>query len=103
MQMTETPMGARLRAHGALVKPDRPPRRDEVTEARGGDARVGAMKAAIWGCRGTLPAPGSTTVRYGGNTTCVAVETAEGRHVVLDCGSGIRRLGRALAADAPAE
>lgn len=61
------------------------------------------MKAAIWGCRGTLPAPGPTTVRYGGNTTCLAVETAEGRLVVLDCGSGIRPLGLALAADPPAE
>jgi len=61
------------------------------------------MKAAIWGCRGTLPAPGPTTVRYGGNTSCVAVETAEGRLVVLDCGSGIRPLGIALAANPPAE
>jgi phosphoribosyl 1,2-cyclic phosphodiesterase len=61
------------------------------------------MRAAIWGCRGTIPAPGPTTVRYGGNTTCVAVETAKGRLVVLDCGSGIRPLGAALAADPPAE
>lgn len=61
------------------------------------------MKAAIWGCRGTLPAPGPATVRYGGNTTCVAVETAEGRLVVLDCGSGIRPLGNALAASPQAE
>src|SRR5436190_10781881 len=61
------------------------------------------MNAAIWGCRGTLPAPGPTTVRYGGNTSCVAVETAEGRLVVLDGGSGIRPLGAALAANPPAE
>jgi phosphoribosyl 1,2-cyclic phosphodiesterase len=61
------------------------------------------MKAAIWGCRGTLPAPGPTTVRYGGNTSCVAVETADGRLVILDCGSGLRLLGNALAADPPAE
>ncbi|HUZ15751.1 MAG TPA: MBL fold metallo-hydrolase [Gaiellaceae bacterium] len=61
------------------------------------------MKVAIWGCRGTLPAPGPATVRYGGNTSCVAIETAEGRLVVLDCGSGIRPLGNALAADPPRE
>ncbi len=61
------------------------------------------MIAAIWGCRGTLPAPGPTTVRYGGDTSCVAVETADGRLVVLDCGSGIRLLGNALAADPPRE
>ena len=61
------------------------------------------MKAAIWGCRGTLPAPGPTTVRYGGNTSCVAVETADGRLVVLDGGSGIRPLGNVLAANPPRE
>jgi phosphoribosyl 1,2-cyclic phosphodiesterase len=61
------------------------------------------MKAAIWGCRGTIPAPGPTTVRYGGNTSCVTVETAEGRLVILDCGSGIRPLGAALLPEPPAE
>ncbi len=61
------------------------------------------MKAEIWGCRGTLPAPGPATVRYGGNTACVAIETAEGRLVILDCGSGIRLLGNALMPDPPAE
>lgn len=61
------------------------------------------MKAAIWGCRGTLPAPGPATVRYGGNTTCVAIETADGRLVILDCGSGLRPLGAALLPDPPAE
>ncbi len=70
---------------------------------RGGGGRVRAMNAVIWGCRGTLPAPGPTTVRYGGNTTCVAVETAEGRLVVLDCGSGMRLLGSALLPEPPAE
>jgi|SRR5579862_768109 len=59
------------------------------------------MKAAIWGCRGTVPAPGPTTVRYGGNTTCVAVEATDGRLVILDCGSGIRPLGDVLAAAGP--
>ena len=61
------------------------------------------MKAEIWGCRGTLPAPGAATVRYGGNTSCIAIETAEGRLVILDCGSGIRLLGNALMPNPPAE
>jgi phosphoribosyl 1,2-cyclic phosphodiesterase len=61
------------------------------------------MKAEIWGCRGTLPAPGAATVRYGGDTSCIAVETAEGRLIVLDCGSGIRLLGNALMPNPPAE
>lgn len=61
------------------------------------------MNAVIWGCRGTLPAPGPGTIRYGGNTTCVAVETAQERLVVLDCGSGMRLLGGALLPEPPAE
>jgi phosphoribosyl 1,2-cyclic phosphodiesterase len=61
------------------------------------------MKAEIWGCRGTVPAPGSWTVRYGGDTTCVTVEATEGRVIVLDCGSGMRVLGSSLLPEPPAE
>ncbi len=50
----------------------------------------------FWGTRGSIPAPGSHTVRYGGNTPCVEVRTAAGGLVVLDAGTGIRELGRAL-------
>ncbi|PYO72292.1 MAG: hypothetical protein DMD64_11745 [Gemmatimonadetes bacterium] len=47
----------------------------------------------FWGTRGSIPTPGATTSRYGGNTPCVAVEGAEGQLVVLDAGTGIRTLG----------
>ncbi len=56
---------------------------------------------SVLGARGSIPTPGSGTIRYGGNTSCVSVERADaaGRHlVVLDAGSGIRLLGNALAA-----
>lgn len=57
------------------------------------------MKVTLWGTRGTFPVPGPDTLRYGGNTTCVSVETAE--HVlVIDTGTGIRQLGESLADDA---
>lgn len=56
------------------------------------------MTITFWGVRGTTVSPGPHTVRYGGNTTCVSVELA-GRVLVLDAGSGIRRLGEALAGD----
>jgi len=46
----------------------------------------------LWGVRGSLPLPGPTTVRYGGNTSCVEVR-ADGEIIVLDAGSGIRGLG----------
>jgi phosphoribosyl 1,2-cyclic phosphodiesterase len=55
----------------------------------------------IWGARGSLSAPGPATVSYGGNTSCVEVELADGTIVILDAGSGIRELGRRLAERGP--
>ena len=49
----------------------------------------------LWGVRGSIPVPGKSTVRYGGNTSCVEVR-ADGEIIVLDAGSGIRLLGLAL-------
>jgi CheY-like chemotaxis protein/phosphoribosyl 1,2-cyclic phosphodiesterase len=56
------------------------------------------MRVQFWGTRGSLPKPGPTTLRYGGNTACVAVRTADGTLVVLDCGTGAHGLGLALTA-----
>jgi phosphoribosyl 1,2-cyclic phosphodiesterase len=58
------------------------------------------LTVRFWGTRGSVPAPGPTTVRYGGNTPCVEVRTANDHLVVLDAGTGIRALGRALVAAA---
>lgn len=52
----------------------------------------------FWGTRGSIPTPGPSTTRYGGNTPCVAVEGAGGQLVVLDAGTGIRALGLELVA-----
>ncbi len=54
------------------------------------------MRVRFWGTRGSLPKPGPTTLRYGGNTSCVEVRSDDGTLVVLDCGSGIHDLGAAL-------
>ncbi len=54
------------------------------------------MMARLWGTRGSLPTPGPETVRYGGNTSCVEVRTSDEYLLVLDAGTGIRRLGAAL-------
>jgi ribonuclease BN (tRNA processing enzyme) len=51
------------------------------------------LEATIWGCRGSLPTPGPATLEYGGNTSCVEVNLADGTVVVLDAGSGIHALG----------
>ncbi|HTJ47076.1 MAG TPA: MBL fold metallo-hydrolase [Kofleriaceae bacterium] len=50
--------------------------------------------------RGSVPTPGPTTVRYGGNTVCVEVRLADGTCIVLDAGTGIRELGKQLTAEA---
>lgn len=54
------------------------------------------MKIRIWGCRGSIPAPGPATLRYGGNSTCLEVRTAAGQILVIDAGSGLRNLGKEL-------
>ena len=57
------------------------------------------MTLRFWGVRGSLPTPGPSTVRYGGNTLCVELRC--GPHlVILDAGSGLRGLGDALTASA---
>jgi len=53
------------------------------------------MQITCWGVRGSLPAPDPKNNRYGGNTSCVSVETEE-RILILDAGTGIRSLGREL-------
>lgn len=54
------------------------------------------MRISIWGTRGSLAAPGRQTARYGGNTSCVQVDSQNGQVLVLDAGTGIRSLGAAL-------
>lgn len=54
------------------------------------------MRVTLWGTRGSLATPGPETVRYGGNTSCVEVRGEDGTLVVLDAGTGIRRLGETL-------
>ena len=55
------------------------------------------MKVKVWGARGSVPTPGASTNRYGGNASCLQVTLSDGRLIVLDAGSGIRNLGLRLA------
>lgn len=54
------------------------------------------MRVRFWGVRGSLPVPGARTARYGGNTSCVEVTSASGTRIIVDGGTGIRRLGKEL-------
>ena len=61
-----------------------------------------ALALHFWGVRGSVPAPGAGTTRYGGNTSCVELRTTDGRRLVLDAGTGLRALGEAIAAEGDA-
>lgn len=51
-----------------------------------------SVQVRFWGVRGSIPVPGPTTVRYGGNTPCVELRH-EGELFICDSGTGIRELG----------
>jgi len=54
------------------------------------------MKVRFWGTRGSIAKAGPSTVRFGGNTSCIEVRSNSGTLVVLDCGTGGHGLGQAL-------
>ena len=56
------------------------------------------MKIKFWGTRGSIAAPGKDTAIYGGNTTCLELTLESDRTVIVDAGTGIRRLGEQLQA-----
>ena len=62
---------------------------DSVTEQTVG------FTVQFWGVRGSIPTPGSDTVRYGGNTACVEIMAA-GKRLIFDGGTGLRILGKHL-------
>ena len=51
----------------------------------------------FWGVRGTVATPEPDKLRYGGNTPCAAIRVAEDEFLILDCGTGARVLGAAIA------
>src|SRR5579862_2830012 len=55
-----------------------------------------SAKLRFWGVRGSTPTVDRATWRYGGNTACVELTTPTGARVILDCGTGLRMLGRHL-------
>ncbi len=58
------------------------------------------MRIRFWGVRGSIPAPGPETNRFGGNTSCVSIDTAAGKLVIIDMGTGLMHLGNSLMAGA---
>ena len=54
------------------------------------------MIITFYGVRGSAPTPGPTTLKYGGNTSCVHLELDNGQDIILDAGTGMKQLGLAL-------
>jgi phosphoribosyl 1,2-cyclic phosphodiesterase len=51
------------------------------------------VRVCLWGTRGSIASAGPDTVAYGGNTACAEVEGHDGSIVILDAGTGVRRVG----------
>lgn len=54
------------------------------------------MKLTVWGARGSIAVSGRQYLAYGGDTTCIEIETADGEIIILDAGTGLRALGNKL-------
>ena len=54
------------------------------------------MLVTIYGARGSFPSAQTPMMRYGGNTTCVALQLVDGTHLFFDAGTGLRNYGKDL-------
>ncbi len=54
------------------------------------------MDIRCWGSRGSIPVSGKEYLKYGGDTTCLEVRSGDGEIIVVDAGTGVRRLGNFL-------
>lgn len=57
------------------------------------------MLIRCWGARGSIPVSGKEYLKYGGSTTCLEVRTKDDEVIIIDAGSGIRKLGNKLLAE----
>lgn len=66
---------------------------DHHSSAGRGGPVEGTTRFLIWGCRGSAPAPGPQTSHYGGDTTCFEIRGPQDAALLIDGGTGLRRLG----------
>ena len=62
---------------------------------------MGERHLVVHGARGSMSVNGDAYRRYGGNTTCFAVEVAPKHYLVIDCGTGLRNLEHLLDLSSP--
>lgn len=67
----------------------------DASETRSAETPTAAdtMRVCLWGTRGSIASAGPETVAYGGNTSCVEIEGSDGTVLILDAGTGVRRVG----------
>lgn len=75
-------------ADGYIIKPIDSPSFEEQLERIIEDS----VEMTFWGVHGTLPVPGDSTTRYGGNTSCMTLEFSHGNMFIFDAGTGIKQL-----------
>ncbi|MFM2295428.1 MAG: hypothetical protein RLZZ350_1841 [Verrucomicrobiota bacterium] len=99
-------------ADAYLTKPVRPDVLTRMANEFAGHGEIATLKTPppsvaksrspatikFWGVRGSIASPGPDTVHYGGNTTCLEFR-ADGEIIILDAGTGLRQLGKALLAE----
>ena len=56
------------------------------------------MKITCWGARGSIPVSGKEYVKYGGDTTCIEIRSKDDDIIIIDAGTGMRKLGNKLLA-----
>lgn len=56
------------------------------------------MRITCWGARGSIPVSGKEYVKYGGDTTCIEVRSKDDDIIIIDAGTGMRKLGNKLLA-----
>jgi len=54
------------------------------------------MELELWGVRGSMPASGKDKNKYGGYTSCASLVTSEGEWIIIDAGTGIKKLGERM-------
>jgi len=57
------------------------------------------MYIKCWGARGSIPVSGKNFLKYGGDTTCLEIRAKSDHVIIVDAGTGIRRLGNQLMAE----
>jgi phosphoribosyl 1,2-cyclic phosphodiesterase len=57
------------------------------------------MIIRCWGARGSIPVSGQEYLKYGGSTTCIEIRNKDNQIIIIDAGSGIRKLGNKLLAE----